>query len=188
MTFTANRVREIHKLTENRKWRYCPTAESTADLLTQGITSKQYQTSSIWLKGPRWLTNSKKWPTWDHDTTSALTVITNESQEYLPADTHVTSTLDFLPGIHSLIDIERYSQYEKLLRISAYVMRFINNRRAQKTKSTTTSISRLEPLTVSELHIDCRPKMTLPPPENFADIVYLKEQSFLHRIRDVCTL
>ena len=27
-----------------------------------------------------------------------------------------------------------------------------------------------------------------PPPRNFADIVYLKEQSFLHRIRDVCTL
>ena len=29
-----------------------------------------------------------------------------------------------------------------------------------------------------------------PPPNlgNFADIVYLKEQSFLHRIRDVCTL
>ena len=26
-----------------------------------------------------------------------------------------------------------------------------------------------------------------PPPGNFADIVYLKEQSFLHRIRDVCT-
>ena len=37
--------------------------------------------------------------------------------------------------------------------------------------------------------IDCRPKKTLLPPlGNFADIVYLKEQSFLHRIRDVCTL
>ena len=39
------------------------------------------------------------------------------------------------------------------------------------------------------LLIDCRPKKTLLPPlGNFADIVYLKEQSFLHRIRDVCTL
>ena len=27
-----------------------------------------------------------------------------------------------------------------------------------------------------------------PPIGNFADIVYLKEQSFLHIIRDVCTL
>ena len=26
-----------------------------------------------------------------------------------------------------------------------------------------------------------------PPLRNFADIVYLKEQSFLYRIRDVCT-
>ena len=37
--------------------------------------------------------------------------------------------------------------------------------------------------------IDCRPDgHTLPPLGNFADIPYLKEQSFLHRIRDVCTL
>ena len=126
-SFTANRVREIHDLTQNRKWRHCPTAENPADLLIRWITGKQYQTSSIWLNGPRWLTNSEKWHTWDHDTTSALTAITNESQEYLPADIHVTSTLDFLPGIHNLIDIERYSQYKKLLRITAYVMRIINN-------------------------------------------------------------
>ena len=31
-------------------------------------------------------------------------------------------------------------------------------------------------------------KDPVPPLGNFADIVYLKEQSFLHRIRDVCTL
>ena len=32
-------------------------------------------------------------------------------------------------------------------------------------------------------------KWSYPPPlGNFADIPYLKEQSFLHRIRDVCTL
>ena len=41
----------------------------------------------------------------------------------------------------------------------------------------------------TQVILDCRPKITLlPPPGNFADIVYLKEQSFLHRIRDVCTL
>ena len=37
--------------------------------------------------------------------------------------------------------------------------------------------------------IDCKLEMTLLPPSGeFADIVYLKEQSFLHRMRDVCTL
>ena len=39
------------------------------------------------------------------------------------------------------------------------------------------------------LDVDCKLEMTLLPPRgNFADIVYLKEQSFLHRMRDVCTL
>ena len=37
--------------------------------------------------------------------------------------------------------------------------------------------------------IDCWLKKVLPPPlGNFADIVYLKEQSFLIQMRDVCTL
>ena len=37
--------------------------------------------------------------------------------------------------------------------------------------------------------LDWRPKNDLALPlENFADIVYLKEQSILHRMRDVCTL
>ena len=41
----------------------------------------------------------------------------------------------------------------------------------------------------SKILIDCRPDgHTLPSLGNFADIPYLKEQSFLHRIRHVCTL
>ena len=37
--------------------------------------------------------------------------------------------------------------------------------------------------------LDCRPDgHTLLPLGNLADIPYLKEHSFLHRIRDVCTL
>ena len=41
------------------------------------------------------------------------------------------------------------------------------------------------------IDVDCRPDgHTHPPPPlgNFADISYLKEQSFLHKIRDVCTV
>ncbi|MCG8047808.1 MAG: hypothetical protein N0E48_19650 [Candidatus Thiodiazotropha endolucinida] len=84
-TFTANRIREINDLIENRKWKYCPTAENPADLLTRGITSKQFRTSSIWQKGPTWLNNAETWPTWEHDTTSALTTVTTGSDEYLPS-------------------------------------------------------------------------------------------------------
>ena len=38
-------------------------------------------------------------------------------------------------------------------------------------------------------HVRLSARWSYPPPlGNFADIPYLKEQSFLHRIRDVCTL
>ena len=72
----------------------------------------------------------------EYDTRSALTAITDESQEYLPADTHVTSMVEFSPGMHKFIDIWGFSQYKKLLRVTAYVMRFVNNCQAKKPKST----------------------------------------------------
>ena len=37
--FVRNRVAEIRELTENRKWRYCPTKENAADVLTRGLTA-----------------------------------------------------------------------------------------------------------------------------------------------------
>ena len=40
----------------------------------------------------------------------------------------------------------------------------------------------------SSIRLSARWSYPPPPLGNFADIPYFKEQSFLHRIRDVCTL
>ncbi|XP_063436767.1 uncharacterized protein LOC134718204 [Mytilus trossulus] len=60
--FIANRVREITELTHPYKWRYCPTDNNPADLLTRGLTIEQFDQSILWQKGPHWLTDSTKWP------------------------------------------------------------------------------------------------------------------------------
>ena len=48
--YVANRVTEIKTLT--RVWRYCPTSDNPADLLTRGISANQLKTAEIWSHGP----------------------------------------------------------------------------------------------------------------------------------------
>ncbi|XP_053373003.1 uncharacterized protein LOC128546473 [Mercenaria mercenaria] len=47
--FVQNRVNEVKELTKNSKWKYCPTNSNPADLLTRGITAKQYAENESWL-------------------------------------------------------------------------------------------------------------------------------------------
>ncbi|XP_053391770.1 uncharacterized protein LOC128554523 [Mercenaria mercenaria] len=45
--FVRNRVTEIRELTENRKWRYCPTKDNPADLVTSGISTSHFKNSDL---------------------------------------------------------------------------------------------------------------------------------------------
>ncbi|CAG2185026.1 unnamed protein product [Mytilus edulis] len=62
--FVSNRIKEINELTEECKWKYCPTNCNPADLLTRGITAKQFMESVLWKTGPTCLIqNEKHWGT-----------------------------------------------------------------------------------------------------------------------------
>ncbi|CAG2216955.1 unnamed protein product [Mytilus edulis] len=50
--FVSNRIKEINELTEECKWKYCPTNCNPADLLTRGIIAKQFMESVLWKTGP----------------------------------------------------------------------------------------------------------------------------------------
>ncbi|XP_060578231.1 uncharacterized protein LOC132735303 [Ruditapes philippinarum] len=91
--FVRNRVIEIHALSENRKWNYCPTKENPADLLTRGISVTHFKNSNLWFHGP-----------------TLLTTPSNRAKR--------------LSNI-SFIDMSRFSSLTKLLRVTAYVLRFI---------------------------------------------------------------
>ena len=62
--FVANRVREIKELTSLTDWKYCPTADNPADLLTRSITSQLHKSSEIWKQSPSWLPQELQWPAW----------------------------------------------------------------------------------------------------------------------------
>lgn len=162
--FVTNRVIEINQITGNQEWRYCPTSDNPADLLTRGISAQKFVENALWLHGPSWLYDEQKWPVWlrsevSAPTTSAqsnvadlrpeVSVLTTSAQSDV-ADQYVTSADRTSPtslrvNISAIIDIERFGSRMKLLRVSAYVLRFIANLRKQNADRTTTH------LTVTEL-------------------------------------
>ena len=125
--FISNRIGEIKQLTINCNWKYCPTNCNPADLLTRGMNAKQFMENSLWKYGPEWLTTKNMYPDvkLNIDTNSVLSVVSNDDEN--EDDKIVKGTL----GIDTIMDINKFSSYRKLLRITAYVLRFISNCRLQ---------------------------------------------------------
>ena len=119
--FVSHRVEQIRSI--STCWNYCPSADNPADLLTRGVTFQQLNLSTIWKQGPPWLTSWDLWPKWEP--TEVLTTQLQTEPEECKSNNQSSvrnSPADFL----KIIDIKRYSSLQKLLAVTAYVLRFIN--------------------------------------------------------------
>ena len=162
--FINNRVTEIKDRTSNYDWRYCPTDSNPADLLSRGISSDKFKESKLWMHGPDWITDSFKWPTWTIECHQILlTPTSDEVQSSTASGETLNQWSDVTIGIHHVIKINRYYSYQKLLRIVAYVLRFIQN---CKTKNLQTGI-----LTVSEIQMSSNLLIQNAQQRHFADIL-----------------
>lgn len=68
--YVRNRVAEIQRLTAGNKWTHCRSKENPADILTRGIAAVTLLRSSMWWKGPTWL--SLPIHTWETDVTCSI--------------------------------------------------------------------------------------------------------------------
>lgn len=109
-TFVANRVSEIQSKTNASDWRHIRTHDNPADLLSRGIFPENLDSTTIWKKGPPWLTdNEKKWP-------KKPTLSNAELPELKRTTCLLTTTFD-----DSIL--YRYSSFNKLQRIIAFCLR-----------------------------------------------------------------
>jgi len=121
-TFVSHRVREIHQLTGDIKWHFCPTSDNPA--VTRGISSLQLKSSNLWKHGPIWLTSPSDWPTWQASQTLHLQALAVTVQEFTPSEEHQpTSTV----GLHKIMNIADYSTLHKLTAVTAYILRFVQH-------------------------------------------------------------
>lgn len=149
--FIENRTREI-KETQDVTFHYVNTHENPADLLTRGKMFDDIKGSTLWWEGPAWLIDEEsKWPTWEFPTITAEKLSEIESETRGPKTLHEMSCIvqDEEPTKLSNttpfgINIDEYSSLKKLLRVTAWLLRFVNKARkvhSQKGELTASEIS-----------------------------------------------
>ncbi|XP_062606697.1 uncharacterized protein LOC134268454 [Saccostrea cucullata] len=165
-TFVRNRIQKIKKLTEQYKWRYCPTASNPADILSRGADFDKFRKNELWSKGPTWITDKNMWPIYDKTESHILANITeSEKCGYQEEDSQEKRNVQPDPReqrISEIIDISKFNNYRKLLNVTSYVLRFIQN--CSKEQKVT------GPLTVSEIEHSSLMWIKNAQQENYPDI------------------
>ncbi|XP_068227698.1 uncharacterized protein [Palaemon carinicauda] len=121
----ANRVKEIRKLTSPSCWQHCISKDNPADLITRGLLADKLVDSTMWLYGPSMLKESQ------YQEREANPV--KYKDEIGIGSTAVCLNVQGVPD-NPLIDLDRYSKLSKVLRVTAYVLRFIINCRNSNNK------------------------------------------------------
>ncbi|XP_043480294.1 uncharacterized protein LOC122509993 [Leptopilina heterotoma] len=114
--FLANRVSKIQTLTKAENWRHVPTESNPSDMLSRGLSPREFIHNRDWKNGPSWLQlNDKNWPQRD--------IQVNE----ISGLRKVKAVFSFKLTQGKVDMLTKYSSWQKTVRIVAYCLRFISN-------------------------------------------------------------
>ena len=117
--FIENRINEIRKRTDKNSWFHVKGENNPADIITRKASIKEFANNTLWWNGP-----------------AELRLTDDEQQNFninnakLPPPQQLkkqTSTNVSIKASPPLINIERFNCLNKLYRVTAYAMRFVNN-------------------------------------------------------------
>ncbi|XKL65471.1 hypothetical protein PGB90_008891 [Kerria lacca] len=117
-TFVANRVQKIQEASKDCIWDHVNSASNPADLLSRGIMPDLLENHANWWNGPGWLSS-------DNVAFSRDVTFKNSQSHQLEARVFrrpIVCTTVFRSSL-----FHKYSEYWKLVRITALLMRFIWN-------------------------------------------------------------
>ena len=149
--FVQNRVDKVRRHVLPTQWRFCPGVDNPADLPSLGVKAFVLSADVKWWEGPHWLKLSDEaWPSFrkiENPPVGAREEMKAETRRCLEGATNVTTSTSKTVGWKYLISIEKFSSASRLFRVTAYVLRFIYNTRANKLKQE----RRLGPLSTKEI-------------------------------------
>lgn len=175
-TFVANRVGQILSITKIKQWHHVKTNENPADVVSRGLTPQGLANSNIWWYGPPWLVQDTH--TWK---ASETPLSKQELPEQRPLKLALTVTKFSTPWL-----LEQYSEWTILIRITAYVLRFVQNLKISKNDV----LNRIKgPLTTEELLRSKYHWIRVAQSQTFAnEINALKSNTTVHRSSCLKTL
>lgn len=130
-TFVSNRISDIIQRGNIAQWRHVSGKENPADCATRGLDTIALQTHPLWWNGPSWLSqNADSWPLSIPDLPDSIpelkAVVLSTCIEENRIETAIQST----------------SKFTSLIRVIAYVKRFVRNANhsSARNKGTLTSL------------------------------------------------
>ena len=128
--FVANRVAEIQRKSDPAQWRHVPGEQNTADDATRGLDLKSLSAKSRWFQGPAFLHEGET--SWPSESRLQLSDCSEEGKQELAKINLAFQCKQSLP----LFDIQRFSSWRRLLRVTAWILRFISrSKKARHQKS-----------------------------------------------------
>ena len=120
-TFIQNRVSEIRRNINSDVWRLISTKNNPADIISRGCKPMDLLNNDMWTYGPGFLIlPESEWP--------VLKVGENFSENDIVLNTHVNDiSIQNDANLSDVINIDKFSSFIKLLRVTALVRRFVSN-------------------------------------------------------------
>ena len=128
-TFVGNRIASIQRITLPEQWNYVRSEDNPADIPTRGLNTDELVKSRLWWNGPKFLLATKdEWPKKQIVKSSEAVKETckkkAEKKRWQIDSTFMSSAL----GIENWrLDPRRFSNWQRLKRVRAWVNRFIEN-------------------------------------------------------------
>ena len=122
-----NRMNEIPKLVLSECWSHCPGQENPTDMPSRDLTTTELAVSKLWQSGREWLIDE-------------INVDCDQRELTMPTECNAELKPKYKKMVHSLLNCqsptpsnlesiicdEKYSTLSWLLRVKAYVLRFIS--------------------------------------------------------------
>ena len=126
------------------RWKHVIGSDNPADCASRGLFPSELIDHHLWWYGPNWVKSME------------LPKQPSLSSEWsCPESTvevcHIATTLPAKPSL--VVHVDRYSSFERIRRIVAWILRFINNCRPQKFKRSPTNYLTTSELCLAEVHL-----------------------------------
>ncbi|KAJ8039805.1 hypothetical protein HOLleu_13921 [Holothuria leucospilota] len=112
-TFVATRIGEIQELSDPQDWWWVSGGDNVADIISRGLDPKTLRENGLWQNGPHFLQLPvEQWPVSQRCTTQEM-----------PERVCIVMATDFTESQASPVEVERYSDFRNLLRVTAMLSR-----------------------------------------------------------------
>lgn len=119
--YVGVRVKRIHENTPKERWSYVPSKENPADIASRGMSAEDLIKCSLWWHGPQFLIENQNKYVQPELTEEERKLMSSETKPVVSMRVAINSR-NYL-SMQGILLIERYSNLQELIRITAYVQK-----------------------------------------------------------------